>query len=834
MSRTTILFALMLWCVAMFAGCGGGSSNGEETDADAQTDGDAAEDDDDADATDGDEDRPTDGDDSDGDATDDDLPTDGDVDVTDDDATDGDATDGDAADGDQPTDGDETDGDATDGDIDEGWSCIVDYPNIHTGFPYQATHTLAGADNTFESDCFDWTVPGADAAYSLTLDETMTVFVEVTVQGGGEVFVYVVGDCELSAECLVGAYNDFTSPSIQLHFRPDQAGIYYIVVDSRNPSDSTSYAISVDLAPPGTLAPGDACEADWQCSLESGAGRCFGDEARGIKACSIECDVPEDCALFPGGCCLEVPALQGSYCHVAASCGEAGKTASDGQACGSPETPNFPQCLPSLPIDACFPNTSYSYCSRVCTSIAQCGFFPRGCCIATLAGGRCLHENDCPHDCAADEEFGADGGTALGDLALADNSVNALGCLEGGSPGRDLVYRVDLDAGDRLTASLSGVIGFDPVLLLVDLCGWTDLPSNCFAAINAAGPELGEQLDYTAQVGGEYFLVVDSVDFRQPGSFFLTATIDGGGPDGDADIDDDAEEADDDGGAACQPDRAISRNELPIALDASTTSADNTLVVSGCLSRQMPGNDRLYAVALQQDDELTANLTNVGGWNPALFVYRDCANGACEEGVDNGVTGQGESLTYTVPADGTYYVVVDTLNGDAGNGGTFRLSLELTGGADGDEDVEEGEPDTSCTADFTIGTYFTLPYTRNGDTTDASHDVDIISEPNQCPGWAFTSPDDVYAISMQEGQSIRVQLTNVGLEYDPGVLVVEQCDLYAHCLIGADDFGFGGSEGVVFTAPANAIYFIVVDAPYETADTSGVGAYTLTVEQYNP
>jgi len=100
----------------------------------------------------------------------------------------------------------------------------------------------------------------------------------------------------------------------------------------------------------------------------------------------------------------------------------------------------------------------------------------------------------------------------------------------------------------------------------------------------------------------------------------------------------------------------------------------------GCVPWSLNGADAVYRVAMEGGDTLIATLSQGENSDPALLLLSDCGNAqstvAC---ADNGYTGDSESLVYTAPSAGNYYLVVDSWVGGSytAPSGAFQLDVSL-------------------------------------------------------------------------------------------------------------------------------------------------------------
>jgi len=283
-------------------------------------------------------------------------------------------------------------------------------------------------------------------------------------------------------------------------------------------------------------------------------------------------------------------------------------------------------------------------------------------------------------------------------------------------------------------------------------------------------------------------------------------------------------------GNTCGDAIVIAPTALPAVIPGDTTSATNDLNIPAfeCPAFGggfMPGlgggsNDLVYSFTPDTTGNYTIALTaNVGTLDAALMVGTACPvldATSCIEASDWFGVG-GESITTNLLQGTPYFIVVDGYD-DLGNvAGSFELTVTAdTGGGGGDCASEQIVVDA-------------VPYTNNGDTTNASQLTGISS---LCPSGAptgaqlgfetgqanediyfFTAPaDDTYTFTLSGG-------------FDVALAVTTQCPLTdgGQCLAASDT---GGVVADVVQVP-----LLTGESVYVLADgwQTESGAYTLSI-----
>jgi hypothetical protein len=377
-------------------------------------------------------------------------------------------------------------------------------------------------------------------------------------------------------------------------------------------------------------------------------------------------------------------------------------------------------------------------------------------------------------------------GVTLGDTggAAADLDPGSAGCTGQPAAGADRVYQIDLQAGQRLTATVTPGASWDAALYVTSGCA--DLGSQCLAGADSSGGGGGtagaETVTLRAGVTGTYFVVVDGRGAADAGAFTLEVTI---------------TEAGDTCADAPQVTQSTSvqASTAPMMHDYDPSGGGG-----GCVPQPVPGPDRVYAISLSYGLRLTATL-DPAGWDGALYLLGDCAapQASCRAGVDSQGSGGTETLTYVsdVAAE-TLYLVVDGLA--AGGGGSFTLDIDLT---------EAGNDDCSLPTLLP-----TAPATYQGDLTGLANDYDP-TVGTSCINGAAPGPDAVYRLTLDANETLTATLLPTGNPGWDGVLYVmtDGCADPSACAAGADAALENGQEVLSYTATANAEQVhLVVDA----------------------
>lgn len=378
------------------------------------------------------------------------------------------------------------------------------------------------------------------------------------------------------------------------------------------------------------------------------------------------------------------------------------------------------------------------------------------------------------------------GGTFTGNTQQAVNDYSASSSCTGfNSTGPDVVYRVSLQQGDRVRASLApSNTQWDSSLYLVTSC--SAVAQSCVAGQDNGNPE---EIDYTAAMAGDYFLIVDGFA-NAGGTYSLTINI---------------------SAAPIGNDQCAGAINVTAggSFTGDTTNATNDYNpgAGGCTGYAAAANDVAYSVTLAAGERLQASLTAT--WDASLYVVSNCAMAAatCLSGQDDG---NPEQIDFTAAQAGTYYVIVD---GWGAARGTFSLDVSIS------PPVSGGDTCSTAVAVPTGGGSF------------SSTTIGLMNDYNppaaMCTGYAAAGADQAYRIDLGAGDVVEV-LAEFDAALDGATYVVTNCTNITACIDGADDGPAGASEEMRFVAESAGAYYVVVDS--FSAGTSGT--HDLTIASY--
>jgi cysteine-rich repeat protein len=447
--------------------------------------------------------------------------------------------------------------------------------------------------------------------------------------------------------------------------------------------------------------------------------------------------------------------------------------------------------------------------------------------------------------------------------------------------GNDLVFAVQVAAGEILDVTLTPSATEDAVLLLTSACG--DPVATCVDVGDAGFTGEPETLTYVNQTSAAQtmYLVADNFDPSSGGKLTLEVKLHkpvcGDGVVDAGEACDDGNTTNGDGCTACVVDAGYRCAGAPstcalipqgdtcataIPVSASGTFTGNYDNCANDYEPQGPdcagyveaGPDVVYAVTLGAGQELIATLTPGASQDVALYAVTDCADvtNSCVAGADSGSSGDPESFKYVATTAETLYLMVDAHSTTVS--GAYSLDVQIKtpvcgdGVIDANEACDDGNTTASdgCTACAVDGAYRcsgepsvcveapagdlcgnaiavtasgTFPGTYDGFTND--YDPGDLG----CTDTSEPGNDIVYAVPLAAGQTVKAVLTP-GAGQDVAVYLVTDCaDVANACPMGADSGVDGDPETLTYTATAAGTVYLIVDS----WDDLTAGAYSLAV-----
>lgn len=496
-------------------------------------------------------------------------------------------------------------------------------------------------------------------------------------------------------------------------------------------------------------------------------------------------------------------------------------------------------------------------------------------------------DGSCEQDASAVDQCGTaldvgDGGTYRGDFQQLSDAVSmpASGCTGMSGDGPDAVYRVDLKAGEVLTAEARSYASAFPMLYVIGDCS---SPSQSCEVGQRSAAGSRSQIAYTAGEGETVYLVVDTPSRRATGAYEVSIqtqqqectpgqrTCGGNGKtlehctaqgiytrhrcnDGCG-----AGECSQPDGDSCIDAVPVDKNETITGTWERTNQVNPGIGhVGSCYfdsSSNPNGPETVYRVQLAGGDLLTANLETDNS-DAVLYFMEECGTqDSCKAGRP---TRGDQTRQYFTARSRSVYVVVDK-NGTSASSTEYELDLSVRSGAvcapnkascvdigtvevcndsgDGFESqlscpgqclnggcrLDSAKGDT-CSSAVDIGDGFW----GFGSYTEFDDDIQI--EPSSgCVTKTSKGPDAAYRIRVQADKILHVEANSLGGE-EPILSVLEDCaSPNDSCLAGAEGGKSGKAELFYRTRQTKAVT-VVVDSAMGGADEP----FTLYVNQMEP
>ena len=316
---------------------------------------------------------------------------------------------------------------------------------------------------------------------------------------------------------------------------------------------------------------------------------------------------------------------------------------------------------------------------------------------------------------------------------------------------------------------------------------------------------------------------------------------------------------------ACKPDVATA-NSCAAAAAAADVGAgiavyanyrdltnEINLTSTSCVGQTTAGPDMFHKVTLQPGEVLYARTESYGQEFPSVYAFTDCMNAemSCVAGGRRVGTGPFLAQLYYLNsgmAPETLIVAADNNLSTADEPFGFfieKLAPECQPGADICD--ANGIDRLVCNS---AGIYERVPCAigcSNGQcvlppndtcvgaiTLTSGTPVSSIIDPynsdypltsSACTGYTTTGRDALYKIALTQGQSVTITLTSA---FDSALWISNSCDMataaIGQCLAGVDNALSNGTETLTYVAPAAGDYYIVAQAYSST----GLGTFTIT------
>ena len=244
--------------------------------------------------------------------------------------------------------------------------------------------------------------------------------------------------------------------------------------------------------------------------------------------------------------------------------------------------------------------------------------------------------------------------TAKGQTLGATNIVSlaSTSCTGGTSAGPDVFYKLMLEAQKTYKIKVDGS-GFDELVYVLSNCG---SGTTCYAGADKSA-SAAEELVITPPVTQVYYIGVDGKGATDTGTFTLTV---------------------EQTPSVCPSVTAITFTGGTAAINGTTSAEANSvsLPAKGCAGTTTPGPDLFLSAVLTQGKTYTITLKPAATFDPVFYLFGDCKAPATSCLKASALTGGGktETIKFSPPATGTYYLGVDAAT--TTGAGFFTINIQ--------------------------------------------------------------------------------------------------------------------------------------------------------------
>lgn len=388
--------------------------------------------------------------------------------------------------------------------------------------------------------------------------------------------------------------------------------------------------------------------------------------------------------------------------------------------------------------------------------------------------------------------------TAKNDYDFPDTTLS---CTTYSAGGKDVVYKLNANAGDSLWVNYQS--SADASIYIVTDCAHVTDSCKVGADENHQGEM--EQLRYRFPRTTTYYLILDSYGLDTAGNWTLVGQFFSCGlhpPVNDR----------------CDTATPIYCGSFLYTGDTSTGTNDYSFPsVGSCANSLAQGRDVAFAVNATAGDSLSATYTSSA--DGVLYVISGCsAAGApvnCVAGVNATGVGGTETLNYRFSYTGPYFLILDS--DGANSNGTWTLSGSLTCG------LNVPTNDQCAGATYLPCGSFNL----SGDNSLALPDYDPTD--SGCTGFAAAGPDVVYRIDASAGDSIWCDYVfphvNGKDDIDASIYLVTDCsNVPGTCVAGFDYYLGAQPEHLRYKFANSKTYYLILDS--YTTNVTGIWTAT--------
>ncbi len=244
------------------------------------------------------------------------------------------------------------------------------------------------------------------------------------------------------------------------------------------------------------------------------------------------------------------------------------------------------------------------------------------------------------------------------------------------------------------------------------------------------------------------------------------------------------------------------------------------LAKTGCTSLVTLGAEHIYAVYLSSSTKYFIGVTPSSSYNVGFYVFTDCSKIAatCIAGADKNYSGSAESVQFTPPVTGVYFIGVDSqyAAGSSLSYGTYTVDVQ---------EAKAPKNDTCAGATTLAFPAGKMSITETGNTLFAKNAVSLTS--TGCTKNTSGGADVFYKINLVKGTLYKFELD--ASSFNASMYIFSDCSKVAgSCVKGADEWT-SLEEEISFTPTATKDYYIGVDGRASTDK----GSFKLTIDKFN-
>lgn len=397
-----------------------------------------------------------------------------------------------------------------------------------------------------------------------------------------------------------------------------------------------------------------------------------------------------------------------------------------------------------------------------------------------------------PDTAGVDEFIVAPGFTTSfsSDTSLFANVVEVYDCQHWSETGPEAVYRLIAPDSAMVNAAVSSAADLD--VFLLEIVGGD---AECLAA---------SSLEFLTVVApGTYYLVVDGYHGDEgPFTLDLRAMHAALSPD------------------VCAVAEPLAALGSPVILEVDKTGQTNYVTIDDCYDYQAWGGEQWYNILIPPLTHYTIEVEDFG-FDPVLWLYRDCGYGVECIVVDEGMGGVVESMVLSNGIDSgieSWMLGVDSVGVPPFAGESFELSITP---------ADSGLFELLCEDLSTI-------------IMDQEHQVvtgDLSGLGNLVPGDSCGTPvtlgaEILYKVEVPGNEGFVLEVRPD--DFDAALSAYTSCGETADCLDGVDEQGVGGAETLRYANSTSTTQTLLLVIDSHLQDPEPFGGFELDITMLPP